>query len=153
MQYIAVILGIFGLDFGIKDYIEKNKSENAEEKKLGGFLLIRKHHNRGAFLNAGQERRRIVAALSVVITLLLTVLFVGSFTMTGMGLLKWGLSLMLGGAYSNTYDRLKRKYVVDYVSFHVPWKGLQRIIFNISDFCIMIGALLSMAGYFSENNT
>ena len=53
MQYIAVILGIFGLDFGIKDYIEKNKSENTEEKKLGGFLLIRKHHNRGAFLNAG----------------------------------------------------------------------------------------------------
>ena len=34
MQYIAVILGIFGLDFGIKDYIEKNKSENTEEKKL-----------------------------------------------------------------------------------------------------------------------
>ena len=57
MQYIAVILGIFGLDFGIKDYIEKNKSENAEEKKLGGFLLIRKHHNRGAFLNAGQDRK------------------------------------------------------------------------------------------------
>lgn len=153
VQYIAVILGIFGLDSGVKKYIEKNKTENTEERRLGGLLLIRKHHNRGAFLNVGQERQRIVAALSVALTLLLTVLFVGSLTMAGRGLLKWGLSLMLGGAYSNTYDRLKRKYVVDYVSFPVPWKGLQRVIFNISDFCIMIGALLSMAAYFSKSNT
>ena len=48
---------------------------------------------------------------------------------------------MLGGAYSNTYDRLVRKYVVDYVSFRVPGR-LKKVIFNIGDFCIMIGALL-----------
>lgn len=55
---------------------------------------------------------------------------------------------MLGGAFSNTYDRLVRKYVVDYVSFHVPLKGLKKVIFNIGDFCILIGALVSLAGYY-----
>lgn len=150
MQYLAVILGIFGLELGVKNYIEKNKAEGTEEKKCGGFLLIRKHHNRGAFLNAGQSRRKVVAALSVILTIVLSVLFVGSFTLAGKEPLKWGLTLMLGGAYSNTYDRLKRKYVVDYVSFNVPWKGVRRIIFNIGDFCIMIGALFSVFEYFSK---
>ena len=51
-------------------------------------------------------------------------------------------SLLLGGAFSNTYDRLKRKYVVDYFSFGVKWEPLRAIVFNISDFCILIGALI-----------
>lgn len=64
----------------------------------------------------------------------------------GNRLLRVGLALLLGGAFSNTYDRLKRKYVVDYLSFGVRWKGLRRIVFNVSDFCILIGAMLSALG-------
>lgn len=146
MQYLAVILGIFGLELGIKNYIEENKKEGETEKKCG-VLLVRKHHNRGAFLNAGQGKRQLVAVLSVVMTLVLTVLFAATLTMAGRGLLKWAFTLMLGGAYSNTYDRLRRKYVVDYVSFNVPFRGLRRVIFNIGDFCIMIGAMLAVAFY------
>ncbi len=146
MQYLAVILGIFGVELGIKNYIEANKKEGETEEKCG-FLLIRKHHNRGAFLNAGQKQRKLVAVLSVMMTLGLTVLFAVTLTMAGKGMLKWALTLMLGGAYSNTYDRLKRKYVVDYVSFRVPFKGLRRVIFNIGDFCIMIGAMLAVVSF------
>ena len=88
--------------------------------------------------------------ISVVLTAVLTVVFLLTLGTAGKGLLKWGLALLLGGAYTNTYDRLKRKYVVDYVSFNVPVKGIRRIVFNIGDFCIMIGALLTTAGYLQE---
>ena len=64
MKYIAVILSIFGIEFGLKEYIERNKIEGVSEKKLGGTLLLRKHHNKGAFLNAGQNKRKVVAAYS-----------------------------------------------------------------------------------------
>lgn len=148
MKYIAVILGIFGTELGVKEYVERNKIEGVTEKKLGGALLIRKHHNKGAFLNAGQSKGKVVAALSVVLTVFATILFAATFSMAGKELLKWGLALLLGGAYSNTYDRLVRKYVVDYVSFNVPVKGIRRVIFNIGDFCIMIGAMLSVLGYY-----
>ena len=40
----------------------------------------------------------------------------------------------------------KRKYVVDYVSFGVKWKRLRNVVFNLSDFCIIIGALLTALG-------
>ena len=143
MQYLAVILGIFGLEWKIKGHIEETKTEGVSEKKCGGFLLIRKHHNRGAFLNAGENRQKAVMVLSAVLTVFLTVIFVLTLGQAGKGLLKWGLTLLLGGAYSNTYDRLARKYVVDYVSFNVPF-GLKKVIFNIGDFCIMIGSLLTV---------
>ena len=54
--------------------------------------------------------------------------------------LKLALSLILGGALSNVYDRVKKGYVVDYFSFN--YKGLKKIIFNISDICIIIGAVI-----------
>lgn len=82
----------------------------------------------------------------MVMTLGLTVLFVLTFSCKGGKLLKTGLAFLLGGAYSNTYDRLMRKYVVDYVSFPVKNKKIRNIVFNISDFCIMIGALLMVLG-------
>ncbi len=146
MKYLAVILGIFGAEWKLKNHIEETKEEGQAEKKCGGFLVIGKHHNRGAFLNFGESRQKWVAAVSVLFAAALTVLFVLTLGMRGRGLLKWGLTLLLGGAYSNTYDRLVRKYVVDYVSFHVPG-GLGKVVFNIGDFCIMIGALLSVIGY------
>lgn len=111
-----------------------------------GRILIRRHHNRGVMLNFLQKWQPAVAVLSLALTAIVTVLFGLSFGMRGNNLLRVGLAFLLGGAFSNTYDRLKRKYVVDYLSFGVKWKKLRRIIFNISDFCIIIGALLAVIG-------
>lgn len=153
MKYLTVILGIFGLELGIKNYIEKSLDEEEKRPKCMGFTVIRKYHNQGAFLNLGEKKPWIVATLSVILTLLLTVFFACTFTMTGSGILQWGLTLMLGGAYSNTYDRIRRKYVVDYVSFNMPFKRLRQVVFNIGDFCIMIGAMLSVISEICKKQT
>lgn len=139
-------VAIFITDLLIKNYIERTGIEGEERRLLGGRLLLRKHHNNGAFLNAGQRKRGAVAILSLVLTLGATVLFLATFTCRGSNLLKIGLAFLLGGAYSNTYDRLMRKYVVDYVSFPVKNKKIRNIVFNISDFCIVIGSLLMVIG-------
>ncbi len=146
MKYLSVILGIFGLEWKLKNHIEKTVAEGEIRKKCGGFLLIRKYHNTGAFLNVGENKRRLVMTVSVLLTMLLTTVFFLTLGKVGKGLLKWGLTLLLGGAYSNTYDRLARKYVVDYVSFPVPGR-LGKVVFNVGDFCIMIGTLLCVLGY------
>lgn len=148
MSYLLLMLGTLFGDLSIKDYIERYGKESDEKEILHGLLIIRKHHNRGVALNIGSARRRLVAILSTCFTVLVTILFICTFSLKGKSLLKTGLSLILGGAYSNTYDRLKRKYVVDYVSFGVKWKWLRNIIFNIGDFGIMLGALMLI---FSES--
>ena len=143
---IGIVTAIFLGDLWIKNHIEKTIVNFREEKKLGKFLLIRKHHNKGMVLNFGEKKRPIVATLSAVLVLLVLVIFILSFGRYGNNLLRVGLAMLLGGGFSNTYDRLKRKYVVDYVSFDVKWKRLRKVIFNCSDFCIMIGALLIALG-------
>lgn len=137
---------VFITDLLIKNHIENTGNEGEEKSLCGGRLLLRKYHNSGAFLNVGQYRRGFVAVLSLMLTLAATVLFLVTFTYRGSRMLKIGLSLLLGGAYSNTYDRLVRKYVVDYVSFPVKNQKIRNIVFNISDFSIMIGALFMVIG-------
>ena len=148
--YVLIIIVIFFGDLWIKNRIERYipaKGEKLQERELlGGGLLIRRHRNRGALLNMGEKKRALVAVVSVAMTALTLFVFLLSLGNKGNKLLRMGLSLLLGGAFSNTYDRLKRKYVVDYLSFNVRWKKLRGIVFNVSDFCIIIGALLAVLG-------
>ena len=146
MIYAILSALIFSLDFVIKNRVEKDTAEGEEIKMENIPLLIKNYHNRGAFMNAGENNSKLVAILSVMMTLAVTVFFLVTFTFKGSRLLKTGLAFLLGGAYSNTYDRMRRHYVVDYVSFRVKNKFIRQIVFNISDFCIMIGALFIVLG-------
>ena len=144
--FAILAAGIFLLDLLIKNYIETHLEVGQEKSVCRGKLLIRRYHNRGAFLDAGEKRQKAGALLSLLLTLFMTVVFLSTFSLRGNSTLRAGLALLLGGAYSNTYDRLTRNYVVDYVSFPVKNKRVRRVVFNISDFCIMIGALLMVLG-------
>ena len=137
---------VFILDLLIKNHIEKTRVEGEAKPAFGGLLVMRRYRNRGAFLNLGEKKQKFMTIVSLLLTLSLTVVFLTTFTCRGRKTLKWGLALLLGGAYSNTYDRLVRKYVVDYVSFSVKHKKFAGIVFNISDFCIIICALLMVLG-------
>ena len=130
--FAALAFGIFMLDLLVKNHIEKNMEEGEEKPFCEGRLLIKRYHNKGAFLDIGEGKQRVVAMLSLGLTLFMTVIFLSTFSFRGNSALKAGLALLLGGAYSNTYDRLARKYVVDYVSFPVKNRRLRGIVFNIS---------------------
>lgn len=141
MKYISVIAGIFGGELLIKNYVEKHYTEKTEKKMMQGHIILRKYHNQGACLNLGAKWPPLVAALSVLLTIVTLIVFVCSFGQRGNALLKTGLSFLLGGAFSNSFDRVKRKYVVDYFSFRTGFKPLDRVVFNLADFAILLGAL------------
>ena len=50
--------------------------------------------------------------------------------------------MILGGAWSNVWDRITRKYVVDYFSFHTKCRKLERVVFNLADMFIFLGGFL-----------
>lgn len=162
MPYIMTIVSLFAGDGLIKHLVEK--SENTGGRLwFGEKIVIKKYHNKGAMLNIGERHQRFVALLSLVFSAFVTGMFVVTLGMKGRGLLNTGLALILGGAYSNTYDRLKRKYVVDYFSFHIDtgrcrlriWKRLvdrlNTIVFNLADFGIIIGAMLFVISGLDKN--
>jgi len=143
MVYILVIAVIFIMELFIKDYIEEKKNDQTEEYVLQKHIIIRKYHNKGALLNLGEKRRRSVALVSIFFSALMVAVFVLTLTTHGNHFIKAGLALLLGGAFSNTYDRMRRKYVVDYFSFNTKFPRITAIVFNIGDFCIAIGAAMT----------
>ena len=146
MMYIVLILFIFIIEWLIKNHVEKYGREEENRPALHNMILLTKFHNYGAFRGLGQKKTVVVKSISVFLTVVLTLLFVVTLGKMGKHPLKAGLSLLLGGAYSNTYDRIKRSYVVDYFRINVTWKPLRDLIFNLSDFCIIIGALVTILG-------
>lgn len=146
MIFIGIVIVIVAIESVIKQVREQNGTEGERKPILGGRLYLTRYHNYGAFLNLGQKRPEFVKGISLGLCLACTILFVLTLGTRGKVLLKTGLSILLGGAFSNTYDRMIRGYVVDYFGFHVKNEKLKNIVFNISDFCIMIGAVLAVIG-------
>lgn len=142
MVYTAIAVLLFITDGIIKYYVEKKGKAGENLPALHGKLIVRKYHNTGAMLDIGSKNQPLVAMLSLFFTVFMTGVYVATLGTKGKTLLKTGLALILGGAYSNTYDRLKRKYVVDYVSFPVKNKKIRNVVFNISDFGIIIGSMI-----------
>lgn len=144
--FVSIIVGIFQGDTYLKGRAERQLKEGETREICGGRLLLRRHHNRGVMLNLGEEHGKVVEMLSLGLTMAAALVFLLSLGTYGSNLLRAGLSLLLGGAFSNTYDRLRQQYVTDYVSFGVKWKPLRRLVFNASDFCIIVGSLLAVLG-------
>lgn len=142
MFYILLILSIIILEWKIKNYIDGVYDFSKEDRMMNNKIRIRKYHNHGAFLNIMEKKKKLLHIISVLFTLGVCVFFFLTLLGKGNRILKLGLSLLLGGAFSNTYDRLSRGYVVDYFSFCSPFKKLNQIVFNLSDFCIIIGSLI-----------
>ena len=144
MIYIIIALLILLTEWKIKNYIEAVYDDSRQELIANNTIRLRKYHNYGAFLNIMETKKKLLHMISIIFTLVTTVFFLFTLCHKGNHILKLGLSLLLGGAFSNTYDRLSRDYVVDYFSFCSPFPKLNRIVFNISDFCIIIGTLLTV---------
>lgn len=145
MFWILMAAAVFVLDYCLKRQVEK-KPDDYRKEILGGRILLRKSHNRGAMMNLMDERQQLVAGFSLGITVSLAAAWLYLLGRRGFGLMKTGLSLLIGGACSNVFDRLKRRYVVDYFSFQVKWKRMQKIVFNLGDICIFLGTFLLWNG-------
>ena len=158
MPYIMTLVSLFAADSIIKYRIEKEKRQGDVTPCLNGKVVIKKYHNKGAMLNIGEQNQHFMAILSLVFSAFVTGIFVATLGMKGKKLLNTGLALILGGAYSNTYDRLRRKYVVDYLSFQINTDKINNnlckrlaqkfnaIVYNISDFGIILGSMLLVCG-------
>lgn len=138
MIYILIVLTIFLIENKIKQYIEDTKVMHKSEKILNGNIILERYHNKGIMLNIMQNNVKLVKIICTSLLGILLIVFALVIPSKGNRLLKLGLSLLLGGAISNVYDRFKRGYVVDYFSF----KFLKKIVFNISDICIFLGSFM-----------
>ena len=146
MRTLCLLTGAMtaGLDLGVKKYVEENLGPGEERRIWKGHGFFRRVHNHGMMLNSLEKYPKLVKMTSVLACGMLWVWEGILLKKPGYKAAKIGTALMAGGAAGNTYDRIKRGYVVDYLGFKTKNKKLTDITFNLSDFALFGGAILTI---------
>ena len=147
MIFVLIIFVVLSADLMIKKYMESKLAPGEEKPILHGRVILRKYHNKGFCLGIGKEQPRKVLWVSGAVILLVLINFIVELFRKGRHIKKIGMALLLGGAFCNWFDRLHQGYVTDYFSIKTKIRKIRKLVFNLSDFCILIGTLLC---FFSE---
>lgn len=120
----------------IKNYIQYGKFY-----LLTNYFNLVLVHNRGAAFSFLATQSGWQCYMFIIISIT-TSLYILSLLLKCLNysMLNIGLTFMLGGAISNTIDRIMYSYVIDFIDFHIGnWHWP---IFNIADITIFIGTAL-----------
>lgn len=129
--------GLAMLDNSIKEDIENGRIDNGVIEHTNGFAEIEKHHNKGLPLNKLDKHTKEITALSTAMMFFQALTTLNDAVERDDAITDTANALIMAGALSNTYDRVERGYVVDYLKL-----GKKRAIYNISDFFIIIGVII-----------
>ncbi len=144
--YFLTALVVLALDRTTKWLVEDHIELHDTLQVIPGFFRLTHVQNRGAafglFAESPSEWKVAVLVLFSLVALIVVSALLWrnshSLTMTGTA-----LSLILGGAVGNLWDRLVSGHVVDFLDFYVSsyhWPA-----FNVADSAIVVGAVLLVA--------
>tara|TARA_B100001109_G_C18832381_1_gene460230 strand:- start:814 stop:1317 length:504 start_codon:yes stop_codon:yes gene_type:complete len=144
-----VISFIFILDRVTKKYVisfyEKNYDSDIFNSKFLNITLV---WNEGiAFGLFSFDEKSFYHFLTFIIgVVIIVILFM---IKQNKGLKKYSLSMILGGALGNFYDRITYNAVPDFIDFHIG--NFHWFIFNVSDIFITIGVIFMIVLEFISN--
>lgn len=138
--YLITLIILF-LDQISKTIIVKNFFYGESQAVSTFFNMVRVHNPGAAFSflsDAGGWQRWALSALAILVSIMI-IIWISRLTNE-----KWleglSLSMILGGALGNLWDRLTLGYVVDFLDFH--WMSWHFPAFNLADSAISLGALI-----------
>lgn len=146
MFWFIVAAAVAAADLGIKYWIREHKELNSREPVAGGWIIITKYFNPGAMLGFLKDQAKLLTGITLLVIGLLAGMLLAFAGHKGNFLLKLGLSLLLGGAASNAFERIAYGKVTDYFRISIGSKRLEKIIFNMGDMCIFAGSILAVIG-------
>ena len=125
-----------------KDDLLSIYSTGSGKIKVRGKVQIEKYHNKGAALNALEKRPELMKKLHA------GAWFSAAGYLTCLNKhrdhagMKAGTGLLLAGGLNNLLDRYRRGYVVDYIRLKTSDKRLNKLVFNLSDIYVLVGAVI-----------
>jgi len=156
---LLIAASVFVLDRITKVLIERNVSVWESKNVIPGFFDIVHAKNRGAafgIFSEGQSELRtfllIGVSLGVLLFISMLLLRPTRAGFAGNKLTMAGLSLVMGGAIGNIYDRIAYGMVTDFLEFYIGQYHFAA--FNVADSAISIGAgLLLLDMWLSRKQT
>ena len=103
------------------------------------FLNLYYLENRGAAFGMLQGKQILFTIITIAVIIILLRVLLKDYKNSPL-MLKICVSLILGGTIGNFIDRIRLKYVVDFISMR--FFGYDFAVFNIADTFIVIGTIL-----------
>ena len=145
MFWFLLAVGLCAVELGIKAWVERSIGENEEKPVLNGKVTVTKKYNDGLIMGSLKKKPRMILGMTLLALGFLLGIFYLATARKGNFLLKLGVTVALGGAMSNAYERLKNGKVTDYFRINLLKKiGLPKIVFNIADHMIFFGCLVML---------
>tara|TARA_B100001121_G_C18653469_1_gene605265 strand:- start:565 stop:1062 length:498 start_codon:yes stop_codon:yes gene_type:complete len=140
---LLLVLSIFLFDRFSKIYvIHLDKKFFGSDIYSSKFLNITLIWNEGiAFGLFSFKDKDIYNIFTILILLIISFIFF--MIIKSKGLERYALSMILGGALGNVFDRILYKRVPDFLDFHV--ENFHWFIFNIADIFITIGVIFMIS--------
>ena len=139
--YLLIALVVVLLDRWTKHIVAKRISLYSHIQVIPGFFSLTHTENTGAAFslfadsNAHWKTAMLIVFSMIALIVVSVLLWKNHHAHVATGI---GLSLIMGGALGNLWDRLARGRVVDFLLFYV--KRYQWPVFNLADSAIVIGA-------------
>ena len=130
----GIAAAVFCADQLCKAYVRKRAESLSRQNKPA--VRITYAENRGFALNLGDQHPALVKSASLTAAAASAAAFLPA-ALNGSAVSAAGISLILGGGLSNTYDRIVRGSVTDYI-------GIGKVVYNIADFAVFAGILLCL---------
>jgi signal peptidase II len=141
-HFLLALLVIF-LDRWTKHMVAVNITMYSHIQIIPGFFRLTHTENTGAAFSlfadspAHWKTAMLIGFSTVAMVIVSFLLWKQSRPLTSTGI---ALSLILGGAVGNLWDRVASGRVVDFLLFYI--KQYQWPVFNLADSCIVVGASL-----------
>lgn len=146
MIFLCIGAGVFALDYFVKLYVDRCYEQGTYQEVLNGKLILRNLHNSHGAFGLFKGREELGEALSAGVLIGISWDLLRLFFSKKRRLEKLGLSMAAGGGLNNLYDRKAKGYVTDYFSFGVKNERVRKMVFNLSDVFILLGAFFYVLG-------
>ncbi len=145
-MYIAI--GIAAVLF-ITDRVLKRLSRTGKLKWESKHLRLTHLENCGFFLGLGQKHEKLLRWLPLGVWLTAAVCLLPELAKRVFSA-QLGILLVLLGGISNQWDRLRRGSVTDYIQFPHRRVKKRSLVWNLADFMLIGGVVLTVAGLLKE---
>lgn len=145
-MYIAIAVAAVLLT---ADRVLKYLSRTGKLKFESKYLRLTHLENRGFFLGLGQKHEKLLRWLPLGVWLLAAVCLLPQLCKRAFTA-QLGIAAVLLGGISNQWDRLRRGSVTDYVQFPHRRVKKRALVWNLADFMLVGGVVLTVVGLLKE---
>jgi signal peptidase II len=147
IEFLLVPICFF-IDRYTKAKAETSLSKVFVKKISNNNVYLKLVYNEGAFLGILKKHKKCLMLFNIISLIALTIMCLTVFLQKGLYIMKLGLSILIGGALGNLYDRASRGRVIDFFAFKIK----PNLYFNLADMFVFLGSALVLISSAIKSN-